>query len=629
MPRYLSTVRSTIEGMRWCLLLCASTALFLNAQSSSIASRMQDLNFVATQLPNLDPNFFSNLPRTEFQQAVNDLQATLSTLTDAQFYVGLAQLVAMPGDAHTYLYLGNAPGFQTLPLHLRWLGDGVFVTSAGPEYTAALGTRLIAVGGLPIDDVIGRLGTVIPHENDQWLHYGAQTYLLQQQTLEGLGIIPEGSPAQMTFQNLDGSEFSLALTASNEPRTSLLSAATGSIPDYLSNTSANYWFTYSAANRMLYFKYNVCANDPSNPFSTFAATLLSTVDSNPVDNLVFDFRGNTGGDDSVINPLLNGIAQRLPRLTTNLNFVLYVAIDEGTFSSGMDDAEVFKEPGLGAPVRVIGEPTGGKPAHFGNVASFTLPGSQTPGQYSQQFISAPSYIPNGDPSFEPDIPIAIRSTDYFARFDPVMAAILARSQGAPPTPTGGVTTVNGASYRTDQGIAPGSIAIAFGAFSNVPDGVLVSGIASQVLAASTAQVNFIVPETVPLGTAAISVRAAGSEIASGTLTVSAAGPGIFVLQPADPQQPGAIEDQDSGVNDASHPAAPGTATQIYATGFGGDGVPVQIFFGDTPAQVLYSGSAGPGLWQINAVVPNGLSGRTPVFLISGGLASNAVTMAVH
>jgi uncharacterized protein (TIGR03437 family) len=615
--------------MRWCLLVGAFTALLLNAQSSSVASRTQDLNFVATQLPSLATNFFSSLSRTEFQQAVNALQADLSTLTDGQFYVRLAQLVAMPGDAHTYLYLSNAPGFQTLPFHLKWLDDGVFVTSAGPEYTAALGTRLVAVGSLPIDDVMGRLGTVIPHENDQWLHYAAQTYLLQQQTLEGLSIIPEGSPAQMTFQKLDGGEFTLALTASNESRTSLLSADTGTIPDYLLNTSANYWFTYSAANRMLYFKYNVCANDPSNPFSAFTATLLNTVDSNPVDTLVFDFRGNTGGDDSVINPLFNGIAQRLPRLAANPNFAAYAAIDKGTFSSAVDDAEVFKEPGAGIPVHVIGEPTGGKPAHFGNVASFTLPGSQTPGQYSTQFLPAPSYIPAGDQSFEPDIPIAIRSTDYFARFDPVMAAILARSHGAPPVPTGSVTTVNGASYRTDQGIAPGSLAIAFGAFSNTPDGVLVSGTAAQVLAASTTQVDFIVPETATLGTAAISVRAAGSEIASGTFTVSASGPGIFVLQPADPQQPGGIENQDFSVNDATHPAASGTVIQIFATGFGGDALPAQVFFADIPAQVLYSGSAGPGLWQINAMVPNGLSGRTPVFLISSGLPSNAVTIAIQ
>jgi hypothetical protein len=235
---------------------------------------------------------------------------------------------------------------------------------------------------------------------------------------------------------------------------------------------------------LLYFKYNVCENDPANPFATFASRLLSRVDSSTVDTLVFDFRGNTGGDDSVINPLFKGIVQRLPKLRANPSFALYIAIDKGTFSSAMEDAEAFKQPRLGVPVRVIGEPTGGKPEHFGAVASFTLPGSHIPGQYSRRLISAPSYIPAADPSFGPDIAISIRSTDYFARFDPVIAAILARSQSARPAPTEYVITVNAASYRSDQGIAPGSLATAFGAFSNIPDGgerVIIEDIATSPL----------------------------------------------------------------------------------------------------------------------------------------------------
>jgi uncharacterized protein (TIGR03437 family) len=613
---------------RW-LLVFAVPALLLKAQPSSLGNRTQGLNFVATQLPKLDPNFFSQLSSSAFQQSVNNLQANLAALTDAQFYVSLAQLVAMAGDSHTYLYLYAAPGFQQLPMHLRWLDDGVFVTSAGPEYTRALGARLIRIGDYSIDEVMQRLATVIPHENDQWLHYMAQIYLAQQQVLQGLGVVPEGSPSPVTFQSLDGSEFTLLMDASNETRVSLLSAATGTIPDYLVDTTHYYWFEYSAPNRLLYFKYNVCANDPANPFSSFASTILSTLDSNPVDTLVFDFRGNTGGDDSIINPLFNGVVQRLPRLRANPRFALYAAIDKGTFSSGMDDAELFKQPSWGGTARVIGEPTGGRPQHFGNVASFNLPGSQTPGQYSRQFFSAPSYLPLGDAYFEPDIAIATRSTDYFARFDPVMAAILARSGGAPPTQSGNVTTVNAASYRLEQGIAPGSLAAAFGTFSTTPDGLLVSGTAAQVLAATASQVNFIVPGTVVPGTAVISIQAAGNEIASGTATITVSSPGIFVVQPADPQQPGAIEDEDSVVNDASHPAAVGSVLRIFATGFGGDAVPVQVFFGDIPAEVVSSGLASPGLWEIDARVPSGLSGRTPVFLVAGGLASNAATITVQ
>lgn len=616
------------EAMRRPLLLWTLTALSLHSQSTP-QSRQQDLTFVATQLPNRDSNFFANLSPSAFQQAVASLQFNLSALSDAQFYVGLAQLIAMPGDAHTYLYLSNMPGMQTFPLHLRWLDDGVFVTSAAPEYLETLGTSIVAIAGAPIGQVVQQLGTVIPHENDQWLHYAAQTYLLQQQTLQGLGIAPPGSATSITFQKLDGSQFTLAVTPSTEPRTSLISTATGFIPDYLLNSSTNYWSTYIPATRMLYFKYNVCQDDPTNPFPSFAAAFLSTLDANPVDTLVLDFRGNTGGSDSLFNPLYNGVVTRLDSLRKNKNFALYVVIDKGTFSSAMDDAEIFKQPGLAASARIIGEPTGGKPSHFGGVNNFALPGSQIPGQYSTQVNPAPSYIPAGDPSFQPDISISTRSTDYFARFDPVMAAMLARSPGPPAAPAGGAITVNGASFRTDQGIAPGSVASSFGQFSSVPDGVLVGGAAAQIIAANTAQVSFIVPLDVAPGVEPIAITSSGTQIASGAVSISPSGPGIFVLQSPNPQQPGAIENQDYSVNSPTNPASVGSVVQIFATGVGASTVPLQVFFGDTLAQVLFSGTIAPGLWQLDAAIPAGLAGLSPVFILSGTTASNGVTVAIQ
>ena len=279
-------------------------------------------------------------------------------------------------------------------------------------------------------------------------------------------MFPRGSHPSLPFKaSTERNSYTGGQCSLNETRISLLSAATGSIPDYLANTAQYYWFSYSPATRLLYFKYNVCENDPANPFSSFAATFFETLDANPVDTVVFDFRGNTGGDSSVINPLMNGVVDRLPSLRSRSSFRLYAAIDKGTFSSGLDDAEVFKQPSLAATV--IGEPSGGKPAHFGNVASFTLPSSHIQGQYSQQFFAAPSYLPTGDSSLAPDVNIPIRSTDYFARFDPVMAAILARSSSLPVSPaTASVTIVNAASSHIEQGIAPGSLATAFGTFSN-------------------------------------------------------------------------------------------------------------------------------------------------------------------
>jgi uncharacterized protein (TIGR03437 family) len=392
---------------------------------------------------------------------------------------------------------------------------------------------------------------------------------------------------------------------------------------------------------MLYFKYNKCADDPSNPFATFAAAVLGTLDTQPVDTFVFDFRGNTGGDSSILDPLLNGLLARAPGLLANPHFRVYDVIDKGTFSSGMDDAIEIKSaalqyawqfPGVDLSQRfvVIGEPSGGKPAEYGEVVGFTLPGSGLNGQYSTKYFPNPTGIPDL-PSFMPDVPITTRSTDFFARYDPTFAAILGRMRGVPPAPSGNVITVNGASFRIDQGIAPGSFASAFGSFSQIPDQVTVNGVAGRFVAGSTAQVNFIVPPSISPGTATISVRGGGLELANGQTSISAVGPGIFVLNGAEPSQPGAVENQDYSVNSRSNPAAPGSVVQVFATGYGQLSGSPQVFFADRPAQILFSGETPqyPGLWQINAVAPASTSGQVPVFIIVGNLTSNAVTISIQ
>jgi uncharacterized protein (TIGR03437 family) len=630
---------------RLCFVL-VMLAASLSAQRFPTAVRQQDLNYVATQVPKLHANFFFQLDPAAYQKAVAALQAQISTLTDAEFYVQLTALVALAGDAHTAIYLNNGTaislGFQQFPIQFRWLDDGIFVTAAAPAYAQALGARLVQVGDFPIDQVIQKLGTVIPHGNDAWLHYEAQQYLTGQQVLQGLDLLPASATSALTFQTLTGNQFTLQVgTAFAGALQNAVDPLAGPLPDFLQQTGLNYWYSYSAQNRMVYFKYNKCANDPNNPFAAFTAAVLATVDSQPVDTFVFDFRGNTGGDAAVIDPLLNGLLTRVSALFANPQFRIYDVIDQGTFSSGMDNAMAIKSgavqaapllPGVDLSKKfiVIGEPTGGKPAEYGEVVVFNLPGSGLNGQYSTKYFPNPAGIPDLA-SFLPDIPISTRSTDFFARYDPVMGAILGRTNGAPPVPSGGLIVVNGASFRVDQGIAPGSYATAFGNFSQPPDQVTVNGVVGRLAGGTTAQQNFIVPSSVSPGMATISMSAGGTELARGQAAITVAGPGIFVLQGANPSQPGAVENQDSSVNNSLNPATQGSVIQIFATGDGQLSGGPQVFFADTTAQVLFSGETAqyPGLWQINAVVPSTASGQVPVYVVAGNLTSNAVTIAVH
>lgn len=642
---------STPWARRLPLVLILTLSLHrAEAQAARDQARLQDLNFVSTQLPKLHVNFFFQLDPAAYSNAVSALQAQIPTLTDAQFYVSLAQLAAMAGDAHTYIALdGSAAagaGFQTFPLNFLWLDDGIIVTGAAAEYSQAIGSRLVQIGETPIDKVVSLLATVIPSENPQWLHYRVQSYLRGQQILEGLGILPQSASSALTFQDLAGHQFTLQVSPATETLIFAPLPSQGPLSLYLTsnanllNTGRSYSFTYAAASRLLYVRYLRCQNDSANPFPAFAASVLQTLDSNPVDTFVLDLRDNTGGDSNVINPLFNGLFQRAAPLLANPNFRAYEAINKGTFSSGLDDAMALKSdalqadrqnPGLGIASRfvVIGEPTGGKPAHFGSVTGFALPSSRLSGQYSTAYYSAPVGIPDG-PSFNPDVAVTVRSTDFFARMDPVVAASLARASSPASAPSGAAIVVNGASFRTEQGIAPGSFASAFGSFGQTPDQILIGGSAAQIVNATSAQVNFVVPAPAQAGPASVSVRAGGAELASGQVTITPASPGLFILNAADPSQPGAVENQDYSINSQSNPAAAGSILQVFATGYGplnADGsAPVNVYVADTPAEVLFSGSVAPGLWQINARVPSGVPGQASLYINASSAVSNGVTI---
>jgi len=636
--------------MRYASLILALVALSpAHAQRFSAAIRQQDLDFVAGQIPKLHVSFFFQLDPNDFHQAASQLLAQMPGLTDAEFYVGLAKLIAMAGDPHTHLYFGDnaaaAAGFQQFPIVFHWLDDGVFVSGAAAQYSQALGTQLIRIGDSPVEDVMEKLAAVIPHANTQWVRSYSEQDLRVQQILQGLDILPAGPESSLTFRDRAGQEFTLQVGTEAAPIATLPDARQGPLPLYLQRATENYWYTYSAPLRLLYVKYNQCADAPGYPFTMFADQVLAAFDANPVDTFVLDFRGNGGGSGALATPLFDGLNQRMATILANPNFRFYDAIDKGTFSAAANDAMIMKAqsivlaamfPSLETDklVTVIGEPTGGAPGGFGNVLPFTLPGSKLGGQYSTSFGPPPPYIQPG-PSFSPDVAVSVRSSDYFARHDPVMAAIVARWPGPPPPPSGDVIAVNGATLRVEQGLAPGSLATAFGAFSVVPDQVLVSGADARIVSAAAAQVNFVVPAAAQMGSAAVSIRAGGMETARGQVTITAAGPGIFVLNAADGSQPGEVENQDHTINSSSTPAGAGSIIEIFATGHApldaSGGAPVAVMIGDTPAQVLYSAPVAqyPGLWQINAQLPASMHGQVPLYLVAGNVASNGVTLWVQ
>jgi hypothetical protein len=118
-----------------------------------------------------------------------------------------------------------------------------------------------------------------------------------------------------------------------------------------------------------------------------------------------------------MEPLLSALERR-PRWSSGEG--LYTIIGRATFSSALMNAFDLK-----SRTRAIlaGEPTGGKPNHFGQVSSFILPTSRVQVFHSTRFFR----LTESDPqSLEPDIFVEITSQDFLEGRDPVLEAVWTR-----------------------------------------------------------------------------------------------------------------------------------------------------------------------------------------------------------
>jgi uncharacterized protein (TIGR03437 family) len=235
---------------------------------------------------------------------------------------------------------------------------------------------------------------------------------------------------------------------------------------------------------------------------------------------------------------------------------------------------------------------------------------------------------------------------------------------APTVTAGGV--VQAASFVAGAPVAPGALMTIYG--SNLANGTSQAGSlplpkqlsGTQVrmgdrelplLYTSTDQVNVQVPYDVPLNTQyPITVQRGDVLSVPEALVVSSAQPGIFTLNQQGTGQGEIVLPDLLTLAKPGTPARAGDTVVIYCTGLGavspqvdsGAGAPlsplaatvnkVTVTIGGQPAQVMFAGltPGSAGLYQVNAVVPSGVSGdAVPVVIQVGGQSSPPVTMAIR
>ena len=387
-----------------------------------------DVRLAAEHLRDDHPNLFHDLSPATFDAAVDDLAARASSIGEDGLLVGLMRLAALPGvrDGHTGIFPldpENARTLHSYPIHLYEFSDGTYVIGQAGG-TDLLRARLVAVNGRPLDEVEAAVRPLVPHDNDSTLRLRLTMYLLTAEVLHGLGIAPTTGPLPFTFER-DGRRFDAILTPiSATAYTSAIGdlghpiigqAITGRVPAYIARRRQDQWTAKLASGRAFYVGYN----ETTRSTWTLSRRVLAAAKPKRMRGVIVDLRNNGGGDNRTYGDLLT-VLQRLSKTKR-----IVVILSRVTFSAAENfavDVEKRAHPVF------VGEPSGGSPNLYGDAAPTRLPVSGV------QLRVATIYWQKSTPedprlAIEPQVPVALSSSDFFAGRDPVLAAALKTALG--------------------------------------------------------------------------------------------------------------------------------------------------------------------------------------------------------
>lgn len=103
------------------------------------------------------------------------------------------------------------------------------------------------------------------------------------------------------------------------------------VPVSHQHEDSHYWFTVLPEQRAIYFQFNLVIND-GEPLDKFAARLSTALNRQGIDRVVIDLRNNTGGDNTLLQPLLVALI----RAPQNRRGGMFAIIGPTTFSAAQN-----------------------------------------------------------------------------------------------------------------------------------------------------------------------------------------------------------------------------------------------------------------------------------------------------
>ena len=388
-----------------------------------------DMDYLAQQAAQIHPKLFHAMTPQQWDTALEQAKRAPFETREEQI-VAIMRLVATIQDAHNEIEFpcgqGNATNY---PLRLVWFSQGIVIDAAPPENASIVGGTLQAIDDTPIGKVWSQLLPLISHDAgnvEGGLQAHPTIYLTCSGILHALGITHQSGSARYTVE-VRGT----TVHATLRPSVSWLDVvqpvtvvpandwvqAPARPPLWLSRPRRMFWYAYLARERVLYVQLNNVLDGPDETLAHFASRLTNAIAKQKPQRLILDLRLNTGGDNTLLRPLVMSLIQA----PVNRPGALFVLIGPETFSAAQNLCDRLQ---YDSNAVFIGQPTADNVNFYADIRPIVLPNTKIEVHISHL------YWQDGDPrdrraALYPDVAVDPSLDDFFAGRDRALSAALA------------------------------------------------------------------------------------------------------------------------------------------------------------------------------------------------------------
>ena len=378
----------------------------------------KDIEFLRNELPKNHKDFFFLKSEESFNIGLDIIKSQKDNLSNLEITLRLQQLIASFGDSHTRInWYPLLEKKDFLPIGIYWFSDGFYILNVSNEYEELLGKKIIKINDYPILQIADSLKTLITVDNNALVRYFVPNIIPATKLLDYFKFSKDGI-YELKLENEHGDMQIEQIKPSTIDKQFVHFQTDKQIYSW-QGKRIPYSINYFEEEKILYVKYNSCRPTTKElqkdgtvletSFKDFQKQIFKNLKKNEVDKFIFDMRFNGGGNSIYGTQFVKEISKN----KINTDSTLYVVIGRKTFSSAILNTLDFKE---NTEAIIVGENTGGKPNHYGEIRSFKLPCSNIGLMYSTKYFKRVEIEMN---TIEPDVTIEMSFEDYKQGKDPV------------------------------------------------------------------------------------------------------------------------------------------------------------------------------------------------------------------